>query len=174
MGDELLLQDACVLINLLATGRLEQIARDLRFQFAIVASVAAETVYLRRPEDGIRETADLTTHLESGLLRVLDVETDLERSRYLDYATELDDGEAMSLAIAECRRIRIAIEDRKARRLAAEEGVRIELWSTVDILQEWERARAMPCSEINDVLGKISSRARFRPRDSCWWNQRTD
>ena len=72
MGKNLLLQDACVLINLLATDRLEEIARHLAYQFAIASSVAAETIYLRRPEDKSREQADLRTHVVSGLrLRVV-------------------------------------------------------------------------------------------------------
>jgi hypothetical protein len=63
MGNNLLLQDSCVLINLLATDRLEEIARHLAYQFAIASSVAAETIYLRRPEDKSRE---LSTSLRLG------------------------------------------------------------------------------------------------------------
>jgi predicted nucleic acid-binding protein len=172
MGKNLLLQDACVLINLLATDRLEEIARHLAYQFAIASSVAAETIYLRRPEDKSREQADLRTHVTSGLIKVLDVETELEQSRYLYYATELDDGEAMSLALAECRRLEIATDDRKARRMVAAEGLSIKLWSTVDILKAWERIGSISPQEVKDTLTKISSRARFRPKGCAWWDKR--
>jgi hypothetical protein len=83
MGKNLLLQDACVLINPLATDPLEEIAHHLAYQFAIASSVAAETIYLRRPADSSREQADLRAHVTSGLVKVLDVETELEQSRYL-------------------------------------------------------------------------------------------
>ena len=72
MGNNLLLQDSCVLINLLATDRLEEIAHHLAYQFAIASSVAAETIYLRRLEDKSREQADFRAHVTSGLIKVLD------------------------------------------------------------------------------------------------------
>jgi predicted nucleic acid-binding protein len=172
MGNNLLLQDACVLINLLATDRLEEIAHHLAYQFAIAWSVAAETIYLRRPADNSREQADLRTHVVSGLTRVLDVETELEQNRYLYYATELDDGEAMSLALAEGRRLEIATDDRKARRMVAAEGLSIKLWSTIDILKAWERIGSISPQEVKDTLTKISSRARFRPKGCAWWDKR--
>ena len=170
----LLLQDACVLINLLATGRFEEIAGGIGLKMAVAQRVAAEAIFLLRPDTGEREPIGLQQYIDAGLLSVLSLETDQERSLFVAYAAELDDGEAMSLALAECRHLALATDDRKARRLISEQHLSLELWSTVDILKRWEVERHITKDEMRRALELITARASFRLKpshpDSGWWN----
>jgi predicted nucleic acid-binding protein len=171
----LLLQDACVLINLLGSGRFADIVREVSRPVAVSASAARETLSLRDAETGEREPIELRGYIASDLIQILDVETERERARYVAYAAELEDGEAMSLALAECRGISLATDDCKARRLINEQGLSIELWSTVDILKAWAKAGKVPAAEVRTTLRQISMRARYRPRETHpdwkWWNR---
>lgn len=55
----LLLQDACVLLNLLGSGGFEDIVREVGRPVAVSASAAREALYLRNAETGEREPIDL-------------------------------------------------------------------------------------------------------------------
>jgi predicted nucleic acid-binding protein len=171
MPKPIMLQDACVLLNLVATDRFEDICAALDFQFVISTAVVSEALYLRDLSTGTREEIDLTDLINRKLLTIVSVDTDQERSRYVMYAAQLDDGEAMSLALAECRQIALATDDRKAIRLVKEQKLKVNIWSTVDLLQEWQRETLLPKDEMRKVLVAIRERARFIPRDAIWWNE---
>lgn len=174
MPKPIVLQDACVLLNLLATGRFEELCEELDFEFVIARAAAGEALFLREVSSETKVAVDLATFVDKKLLSVVDVETDEERQRYIAFATELDDGEAMSLALAECRHIALATDDRKAIRLISEQKLKINIWSTVRLLQEWQKKSAIAKSEMRQVLVAIRDRARFIPKrppeDAAWWN----
>ncbi|HYJ06797.1 MAG TPA: hypothetical protein VEX43_16795 [Chthoniobacterales bacterium] len=174
MPKPIVLQDACVLLNLLATGCFEQLCGALDFEFVIARAAAEEALFLRDASTNENVVLDLTELVEKQLLSIVDVETDEERQRYIAYATELDDGEAMSLALAECRHIALATDDRKAIRLITEQKLPIDIWSTVGLLQEWQKKRSITKNEMRQILVAIRDRARFVPKrppeDAAWWN----
>ena len=177
MSRRLLLQDACVLINLVASGRFEDIARDGGWRFVVAAAVCAETHYTRDPATGERVSIDLAAYFAAGLLERMDVETEAERTAYIAYAAQrLDDGEAMSLALAQARQLALATDDRRAWLLVEQESVPVELHSTVSVLQQWEALCQVPAGEVRQVLERIRSGARFVPRattaDHTWWVER--
>jgi predicted nucleic acid-binding protein len=166
-----MLQDACVLLNLIATDRFEDICSTLNFHFVISTAVLGEALYLRDGSTGAREEINLQNLIDRKLLTVLSLDSDDERSRYITYAAQLDDGEAMSLALAECRQIPLATDDRKAIRIVKELKLKVEVWSTVDLLQEWQRQGSVLKTEMRKVLVAIENRARFIPKDVAWWNK---
>ena len=178
MSRRLLLQDACVLINLLASGRFEDIARECGYQLVVASAVCAESIYIRDATTREPVLINLEPYVSAGLLEQMDVETEDERAAYIVYAAQLDDGEAMSLALAELRHIPLATDDRKARALIAREGIRIELSSTVGVLQAWERTADIEISQMRAVIANIQRSARFaRPpaaEDRLWWQDRTE
>src|SRR5712692_6705387 len=100
----LILLDACCLLNLHATRRLEEVLRTVRGRFAIVERVAAEALYTRRGGSGEdadeKDPIDFHPLVALGLLEVLCVETADEAASYIGFAAELDDGEAMTCALA--------------------------------------------------------------------------
>ena len=96
--------DACVLINLLASGRAEDIVTGSRYRFGICSVVKNESIYLRATDlNAPPEEVKLDPHLESNSLVVYELSSDAEKELYVDFATELDDGEAMSLALVHAR-----------------------------------------------------------------------
>ena len=177
MSQRLLLQDACVLINLMASGCFEDIARRGGFQFVVASAVCAEVHYTRNGVTGEMEPINLEPYFTAGLLERMEVETEAERAAYVTYAAQrLDDGEAMSLALAEARQLSLATDDRRARLLVARENIPVELHSTVSLLRQWESLCQVPRREMGQILARIQEAARFAPRapgdEHAWWTQR--
>src|SRR4051812_21577366 len=111
---EVLLNDASVLVNLLATDRLASIAEITGWQFALCPAVRDEVNKLRDPATGEMVPLDIAPLIASGLLRVFELSGDEEVAHYVDLAAVVDDGEAMSIAIAASRRLDLAIDDKQA------------------------------------------------------------
>jgi predicted nucleic acid-binding protein len=169
----ILIQDACVLINLLGSGRFDDIAVGCGLDFAIVSAVSREAMYLHNPDPKVREVIDLAPLINKGMLTILDPENEIEKLRYIELALNLDDGEAESVAIAESRHFALATDDKKARKLIQNEGIKIELWSTCSLLQLWQTKCSISDADMKNVLENIFSRARYRPKashpDFDWW-----
>ena len=174
MPSPLLIQDTCVLINLLASGRFAEIAHNIGYKLVVSRATVAEAMFLHDPETNEKETIVLQQHVDSGSLEILSPDNDEELRLYVAYATELDDGEAMALALAESRALSLATDDRKARSLIAREKIGIAVLSTVDILKAWQKEAGIPKSEMKIALTRITQRARFflKPNhpDRIWWD----
>jgi hypothetical protein len=167
--------DACVLINLLASGETEGILRAAARDSLICTVVADESIYLR-PDDPKTplEPIDLTSLINSGLLTVCHLEGDDEAELYVDYSGALDDGEAMSLAISLSRGFVLATDERKARRLFLEAvGDQTLLVSTSELVRQWAEKEGIAAERLKAVLLEIEKRARYRPPvaddNHDWW-----
>jgi predicted nucleic acid-binding protein len=169
----ILIQDACILINLLASGRYEDIANGCGFQFAIASVVAQEALFLHNTETGERVKIDLQQIIDRGNLEILTVESEAEKLRYIEIALDLDDGEAESIAIAESRSHALATDDKKARNIIQRRGLKIELWSTCGLLRHWQSKCSISDNDLGSVLANISNRAKYRPKlghpEFEWW-----
>jgi hypothetical protein len=168
--------DACVLINLLASGETEGILRAAARDSLICTVVASESIYLR-PDDPKTplEPIDLNPLIDSGLLTVCHVEGDDEAELYVDYSGALDDGEAMSLAIALSRGFVLATDERKARRLFLEAtGDQARLVSTSELIRQWADTERVAAERLKAALLEIEKRARYRPPvagdNYDWWS----
>jgi hypothetical protein len=169
--------DACVLINLLASGRAQDIMTDSRYQFGICSVVKNESIYLRATDSNAPpEEVKLDLHVESDSLVVYELSGDAEKELYIDFAAELDDGEAMSLALAHARGFAMASDDRKARRVfIGEVPDPKRLLSTSQILKEWSEIAGLDPAELKQVLFEVSRRGRFYPNSGDnyfeWWSK---
>jgi predicted nucleic acid-binding protein len=169
--------DACVLINLLATGRAEEIMSESGYQFGICSVIKNESIYLRATDlNAPPEEVKLDAYLESNLLTVFELSSDEEKELYVDYATQLDDGEAMSLALVYSRGFSMASDDRKARRLFTEEiGDLKRLLSTSQILKEWSEKAGLNPGDLKQILTEVPRRGRFFPNSGDtyfpWWSK---
>lgn len=153
--------DTCILINLLATDRVEEILRVVAPQCLVCSAVSKESLYLRPLQP---DAIDLSPLFEARILAPCDIEAASEEELYVNYASELDDGEAMSLAIAQARTFVLGTDDRKTRRLIRENISRLSIVSTVEIIHAW--ASEVQPSEVSATVRAIQARARFRPQDS--------
>lgn len=172
-----LVLDACVLLNLLATGVVREILPSAASRVFICDLVADESFYLRS-DDGPDELVliDLQPHFHLGTIHPCALENDLENQTFVNFAAQLDDGEAMSMAIALSRDMFLATDDKKARRIFLETGIDIDmLLSTSDLVREWAEANKLQDTEIKAVLVRIETIARYFPpssdRNYVWWNQ---
>ncbi len=169
----ILLNDASVLLNLLATGRFEAIATAITRQFAICTSVQAEVKSLRDPDTGEMVPVDIEPFFQSGVLLLLELEGEQEEALYVEQAAVVDDGEAMSLAIASVRSLEVAIDDRKARRLAGEKFPELCLWTTPEILKLWAEQSECSSAILCATILRIEAAARYFPPQAhplaVWW-----
>jgi predicted nucleic acid-binding protein len=169
----IVIQDACVLINLIASGHFEEIAGGCGLRFAITQAAAGEAMFLHNAETGEKERIDLAPLMQNGMLEKLVAESENEKLRFLELTLNLDDGEAESMAIAESRNFALATDDKKARNLIQREGLKIELWSTCLLLQHWQNKCRVSDEIVKNVLTNIFKRARYRPKfshpDFDWW-----
>ena len=122
-----LLLDASCLLNLYATDRILEIAAALPWQLAVVDYVLEqEALYVRTigayEEQEETVPVDLSPLIDEGLILVVRMETPSEEASFVELAAVLDDGEAVTGAIALSRGHMVAIDDRKARRVLGEKA----------------------------------------------------
>ncbi|MCH8044504.1 MAG: hypothetical protein IID44_12365 [Planctomycetes bacterium] len=154
--------DACCLINVYASGRPLPILRSLGGDLFLSDVVRGEALSIRcRDVDNegedvgslVPEAIDLSAAFQAGLIQECQVEGESETESFVNFAMELDDGEAASLAIAKCRGWTVATDDRKAMRVAQSHG--IPTLTTPEIIKIWaEDARAKD-EDIAEVLRNI-------------------
>ncbi len=167
--------DACCLINLYASGTEDSIISACG-GFWVPTQVQNEALLVRRfdeddPTRLVTRDIHLNDAIASGLIQTCQLEGQDETDAFVRFAMELDDGEASCLAIAMSRGWFAATDDRKARRIASENG--IALIGTPELIQRWIDATSPSEAAVADVLKKIELFAKFRPRRSDplygWW-----
>lgn len=167
--------DTCVLLNLLASGEIEGVLRAAARVSLVCSAVEAESLYLRseNPKSPL-EPVQLAPLIEAGLLSTCQIEGPEEELLYVDYSGLLDDGEAMSLAIAIARGFDLATDERKARRLFLEAvGQSARLISTAEMVRGWAESENIPAARMRAGLLQIQGRARYQPGTTDgnyrWW-----
>lgn len=170
----LLLNDASVLLNLVATDRLAEIVAALGRQLAICSAVKEEVKKLRDPSTGEMVAVDISQFLDSGLLLVLDLDGETEKSLYINQATFVDDGEAMAIALAASRKLELAIDDRQATNHIRRTFPDLALRTTPDLLKIWADKDGVSIDDVSRAVMAVEKCARYFPACShpyfAWWN----
>jgi hypothetical protein len=171
--------DACCLIDLLASGRAEEILRATGFAWHLPAAVHGEVQYVRQHDPAqasavIAVPADLSPYLASGRLTLCQPDDSQEQAHFVQYAVQVrSDGEAMCLAIARSRGWPVATDDRKAIRAAGQAGLTVI--SCPELVKAWADANLPDPAMLRQVLADIQTLAQFRPnaamREAGWWFQ---
>lgn len=165
-----LVVDACVLINVYGSGRVEEVVEANGVELLAAEEAAAEGLYVER--EGQQEPIDVAALVAEKTLLIVTV-TGPEVATMVDYASEVDEGEAATLAIATHRRIPVATDDRGALRFISRRTLGLTVVRTSDLMLKWARGRTR--EEIGVVLRRIESDARFRPGatdpNKAWWDQ---
>ncbi len=163
--------DACCLINFVATGRLADVVTASGLRWHVPRQVFSEVVYVS-DETGPPQPAEslLRDFAKAGVLSECTFHQS-EQALFVEYAAELDDGEAAALAVAVSRRWKLATDDRKAGRLATEAGITVI--TTPELARRWADALKPPEAQVHDLLQRIQRFARFTPRRGSqhydWW-----
>jgi hypothetical protein len=170
--DDLLL-DACVALNLLASGiDLSELASASKVRFLMTSVVVSEMLWLDPldPADP-RERFDSNALTARGV--VLVELGDVESQRFVDLARDIDDGEASTIAVAIHRALRVATDDRKALRLAVSQSPPIEVVRTSELVRQWAEVSGAEGEEVSRVVRSIRIRSSYvPPRDDPeldWW-----
>ena len=172
---KILLNDSSVLLNLLAADCLAPIAAATGWQFAICPAVRDETKKLRDEHTGEMTDVDIAALIASGLLQVLELSGSDEHTLYVEQAVVVDDGEAMSIAIAAHRHLELAIDDKQAANHTRRTFPEIRLWSTPEILKHWSDIAKVDTTTIRQAILVIEARTRYFPAKSDvlfgWWQK---
>lgn len=172
--------DACCLLNLVAAGKiLHENSTKLGFSVFVPKVVAMESIYILQPDDDqtgqlVRKEVDMNNYVDRKLVSYCDVEGSYEAELYVQFAVQIDDGEAACLAIAKSRSWIMATDDRVARRIATEHTVKV--LGTLEIVRTWAESNSVSDSEIALAIGNIQRFAKYAPRanvtDADWWYQK--
>lgn len=173
---EYLIIDACVLLNLFATGIVQEILSLIAQNSIVCVLVNEESFYLRKEDDQNEiESIEIEDLISQGIVQLCDFENAEEQNLFVNLAAELDDGEAMSIAIALSRKWHLATDDKKARRIFTENAQNNNLLvSTSDLIKEWTENENVDDVTIKAILLKIERKASFHPPKADinlqWWN----
>lgn len=166
------LLDTCAVLSLYATRRMAEILALVHGPIAIFDVVYEESLYVRRVVDGEseREPVHLMPLVDSGVLSVIGTDDEGELQTFVDLAAELDDGEAMTAALAIHRSYVLVTDDRKAERLLAG---RVPLRATLDLVKSWVDIEEVDVATVRAVLTGIYDRGYQPPNRhplKGWWD----
>lgn len=170
--------DASCIISLYATGRLEGILESIRQSVAVAAFVLnKEALWIYGgPDEDVRQTKErieLQPFVEAGLIQIVTLDSTVETETYVNLATEIDDGEAITGAIAMQRGWAVGVDDKKARSLFQREAAQLQLVYTLELVKHWADTMCPPPEEIAQTLERIRKRAVYEPGSNhplyAWW-----
>jgi predicted nucleic acid-binding protein len=113
---------------------------------------------------------ELAPVVVAGLLHVVRPD-DVELATFIDISLDLEDGEALTIALAVHRGWLVATDDRKAQRIAHERGVL--LLTTLDLVKAWSERKCISPGDLHAALMALRERARYAPGRThalyAWW-----
>jgi len=169
----LLLNDSSVLLNLIAGDCLREIVIATGWQVVVCSAVRDEVKKLRDPGTGDLVPIDIGPLISAGLVQVLDLANQQEQTTYIEQSIFMDDGEAMSVAIAANRGLDLAIDDKQATNHIHRTFPNLRLWSTPEILQHWVKTAPVQTARLGQIIHAIEVRARYFPSKAHplakWW-----
>lgn len=162
----LVITDASVLLNLLASGAAEEVLAQCGLDFVVCPNVVDEVKTLRNRDTGDEHPITLVPLLSSGALRLVRPKTDEEWELLIEYTAELgrgSDGEAMCFALAESRGYEVATDDLRAVKRACRRFGGFKTLGTIEILMIWQRRHGVAADRMRTIAESISRLARYRP-----------
>ena len=171
-----LLLDATCLLNLYATGRFRDIAVALPYQLGVaeyMLEVEALYVWLPDPTGTSEEPepVDLSSLGDEGLMQAMSLASPDEEGTFVELAALVDDGEAITGALAVHRQCSLATDDRKACRVFAERLPTVPLLSTLQLLKLWAEAALVSEAELRVAMDGMRLGASYvlGNRLHPWW-----
>jgi hypothetical protein len=150
------------------SGRMEEILQAIPGYVALAIFVLDEEI-LR---------SNIQPLVEQGLIRTVSLESEAEENAFVNFAVDLDDGEAVTGAIAMHRHWGIATDDRKARRVFARTHPHVQLLSTPELIKHWADTHNPPLDVVREVLQNIQTQASYKPPAAhalhAWWQSIVD
>lgn len=170
--------DASCLLNLYASGKLKEIAETFNEPLVVSDYVLRhEALFIRHKKSELDEEEKQPVNLDplvsTGLIKVISVTNEKEQNTFIDLATELDDGEAITVSLAECRRYKVATDDRKALGIISNRSL-VHSVSTLELIKHWADTRKVSKDEVRAVLFRIWTDSSYYPGEHDllydWWH----
>ncbi len=176
MPERITLLDACSVVGLFATRRMEEIVAAVPGPVAVVGIVASESQYVFRgggeADAREREPIDFQSMTGRGAFSIIANGTEEELQTFIDLTKELQDGEAMTAALAIHRNCTVVTDDRKAERILTAHGVQVRC--TLDLIKTWVDREQLPLEEIRRIFIDLRLRASYEPGRNHpfrpWWD----
>ena len=169
--------DACCIINLFASQQMKAILQTIPKSLSVATYVKdyeALKIYADNSQKAF-ESIDLQPFIDAKLLRLVDIESEVEASTYINLAEKLDDGEAITGAIALNRNWAIATDDLACEKLFRSRAPNIALISTLDLVKYWAETNKAGQNTIIETLLNIRTRGRYEPYRNHplhdWWQK---
>jgi hypothetical protein len=166
-------------MNLYASGQMEEVITGIHETVAVAAFVVqteALTVYRysRHAAPDEREVIELEPLIDKGVIAIAQLETEAEQLTFVTLSSKrLDDGEAITLALAMERNWAVATNDRAARRLMEREFSQVQLISTPELFKHWQETKRPSPAVLRETLLAVELRANYLvgPRHPLyeWW-----
>lgn len=166
MPSKVIAADACVLLNLLATGRAADLLLALDTSLIATPLAAAQVRYLAGPldEEGrpTRQAVDLVAQTSAGLFDVKEVpHTVLDL--YVRCAAELHEADASSIALAVGFGVPLATDDGLERKVASREAPELEVVGTLALVRNATSAMGMDHEHLVELARNLRVRGNFLP-----------
>lgn len=173
----LTLLDACVVINLYASRRMAEMLGSMAGTVGVVDAVVREAGYVRRGGGGDDaeevDAIELGPLVASGVIRRM-ILTEAELDAYVALTQLLDDGEAMTAAVALARGATLATDEKKAVRFVAG---RVPTVSSLHLVKAWADSGPLDRPALSRILRDIRERGRYVPGRQHplkgWWDEAT-
>lgn len=163
LPSQYLILDACCAITLHESGQMGSIMAAMGKRLAIATYVLEKEIV----------KADLQPFIESGQLEAISPEGEDEMNAYVDFAADLDDGEAVTGAIAVNRGWAMATDELKAITFFAKAAPDLAIVTTPDLIKTWVDSAVPPDEMIRAAVRDIRTRAKYvpGPKHSLrnWW-----
>lgn len=166
-----LILDACCAINLFATDQAGPILRTVGCPI-VVARYVAERELLSLAALPLTGNETLDKRLARHATAIIDLQEE-EEEQFFALAAQMDDGEAITAAIAISRRWAIATDERKVGLILSRTAPTIHVVTTPELVKHWAEQSAVDGILLHSVLADIEDKARFRPWRTHplyeWW-----
>ncbi len=176
---QIVITDTSVILNLFATGVIEEILEQLEHDFMLCPAVRGEALFIRNAHSNEREKIELQPLIDDALMLEADLDSQIEEELFITYSIEMgpgSDGEAMCFTLAQTRGFVAAVDDKRARRRALKvDGAQsVELVDSVELLRQWQLIASVDEERMKGIIRLIEVRARFKPPKSHslsgWWD----
>ncbi len=175
---ECVILDACCVVNLYASRHFGRILETIPASVAVATYVRnkeARKIY-GGPDEHVmqrEEQIDLQPFIDRGLLTLVSPESEAENVTYVNFAAALDDGEAITGAIAVHRHWAIGTDDRRALAFFAKAAPQLQRLSTLELMKHWVDTSDLPADVVGTALRNVRLRARYEPHAKHplyeWW-----
>jgi predicted nucleic acid-binding protein len=168
--------DACALVNLYCGwgGLAELLGFGDSWNVGEIA--LGEALYVREFDASggmVKVTLDAGAVVAQGRLHVLSLGSAQEHASFIEFARELDDGEAQALALALHHKRVLVTDDRPAIRVAGGPSVEVRTMGTPELLRAWADADPKRRARLPEVVRRVAMLGSFQLRKTSphydWW-----